>query len=224
MECIFLLAVSGYLLIDCENGKKRNFALAQGWELVYSALFRGFFPLAFTVVIGEILRKTLPLFILEYFSFLFKHHRILALMVLNIFFTFLWVSWKKNQDKKVPDADITEINYRGTKLFDQWAELLNRPAQISLKNGKVYVGKLTKVELDEKVPFNERVVVLLMMFSGMRDPQGKVDLTTRYPDFPIHLTIFQGEVVSFTQFDPKAHQLFIGKPGTEEPQGTPGHR
>ncbi len=201
---IFLLPVVGYVWFRRKNSVERHIERLSGIELTYSSSLAGavFFVVSFVILQvfnwatlyygndkllqlrGELLQLC-PHRGVIYFSFA----SILAFLISRVRF--------KNKNESV--------YLGGSKLGEIWYGLSEKKASIVifLKNQKSYIGILRQAEVNERVPFNERVVSISVARSGFRKEDGTIDWNTDY-NSPIIHHFNMSEIVNFSEYAPKA--------------------
>lgn len=237
MERIVVVAVCGYVYLNLRNLRSgRYLARDSGWELVYKSFLYGSFhiALAFGVWLG--LDVVLPGVARElrlFATYAFGEDNLLVavaagalpLVVLTAnlatsrFFmavrAALGVGYTEGargmgqRYRDVMRGESETLIEPSSALWQLLYENVGQMVLVTLESRKVYIGFLSRVELREYVPFDERTLTLILLKSGYRNVDTlAVEYTTNYKDVDISLTLFVRHVVSLSKYDIEADSHF----------------
>ncbi|MDE0151324.1 MAG: hypothetical protein OXK80_02350 [Bdellovibrionales bacterium] len=164
-------------------------------------------PYLFTIVIIASILKLPDTFLnidllteqqehLKKFMWLFK-------IILYIFL--LWlpkIEWIKQFLPQIED-----------NFYDKCTKWHKKAVLLTLKNGKVYVGVLSKYPDNPNLRYESQTIFIIPSFSGYREQEKKrIEWTTHYPTgtpyADMELIIPRSEIVTFCKFNQEAHNYF----------------
>jgi hypothetical protein len=201
---IFLLPVVGFVWFHRKHAVERHIERLSGIELTYSSSLTGgiFFLVSFVIV--RAVNWTTVYYGNEKFLRLRSNmlglcpHRGVIYFSFALLLAFLCSRIRfKNKNESV--------YLGGSKLGEIWYGLSEKKANIIifLKNNKSYIGILRQVEVNERVPFSERVVSISVARSGFRIEDGTIAWNTDY-NSPITQHFSMSEITNFSEYAPKA--------------------
>ncbi|MCB0367928.1 MAG: hypothetical protein KDD45_00455 [Bdellovibrionales bacterium] len=196
---VLLLPAIGYICLHKQNKIKKKTKPISGLELTYHSAIYGTIWLAISYVIIQT--------ILFYWKIDFSDKALPYLfsgIPSNLYYflpapmlSLLWAHFFINPDNNEWHGD--------SNAGRIWGELLAKETIVVLflKNGKCYQGLLTEVEVSERIPLEDRIVSVLVLFSGYRSPKGTVDWNTKYQS-PLKHHFYMSEIVNFSEYAPGA--------------------
>ena len=225
MSAVFILiSITGFLFLQIYKFRIKDVHnTADGWILVFTTLIIG--------GLCQISVGALTSYVYSFdFTLLFTPTKLksqilvfhaAASVVLSITFAFVsslaivqnlkrdFLSWLKVKENPIDPPGL---------VVSSLHQLINHRVLVSLKSGKVYVGRLIEVDVNEKAIYENRGIELFPLKSGFRDEKKKVHYNTKYI-FPksarriVPKTIFLklSEIESFTMFDGSIDRHFRSK-------------
>lgn len=216
---LIVLSVSGFITLKIYNYRTKNYHQhTDGWLLIFNTLWIG------------LVNQILPLLISSYlfststFSFDFNYFFVPAVLSIksmsihliftllsSVFFGYLFSTQCAqkliNQMKTKLTVDENPKNPLGS-IAEGLNGLVNKRVMLNLKSGKVYVGRLVDIDVNERALYENRGVEIFPIKSGFRDDQKNVQYTTLYifpksndKVIPKNIHIKLGEIETFAEFD-----------------------